>query len=440
MSTSGRRPAALPIAAVLAIIGLCVLLPPASVLAQTNLTAMASTGVGVTDNVANTSTGSAGAQYGALWLASVGLDGSWTGQKQSHELRYSFGISRSLSQTGRQRQTHLLSWNGRYSPSGVFSVSGGVSTSLSRLDAIYIPSTNTASPSNPTAAPSAATPIPSATTYFSATAHLAAAWHPTPRLSWTENTSVHAALPVEGTQTRSTYGVDEAVAHDRMFGLNSFITSATVGYLVAAELKDSLGNVVLGESESVHGRILVGWRRSLTPFTDVNASVGGLGALSPAGGPIVLGPSWRAGVSYRREFGTVSAEVDRTPAPSLYVGRVSVSDRLMVGLGLPIDRAGRFHALGSLGYSHVRFLDSSNNLVPGTDVLMANAGVSFHPLLWPVSFGLHYVRLQQYSHPVNGAPALPDMERQVLMLTVNGTWSRYPAGGGAGAAGAPEGM
>ena len=38
--------------------------------------------------------------------------------------------------------------------------------------------------------------------------------------------------------------MDEAVAHDRAFGLNSFIASAQVGYLVAAELQDSLGNVV----------------------------------------------------------------------------------------------------------------------------------------------------------------------------------------------------
>ena len=89
----------------------------------------------------------------------------------------------------------------------------------------------------------------------------------------------------------------------------------------------------------------------------------------------------------------------------------------------------------------MRFLDSSNNLVPGSDVLMVNAGVIFHPLLWPVSFGLHYTRLQQFAHSINGAPPLPDIERQVLMFTVTGTWSRYPAEGDAGAAGAgPEGM
>ena len=78
----------------------------------------------------------------------------------------------------------------------------------------------------------------------------------------------------------------------------------------------------------------------------------------------------------------------------------------------------------------------------GSDVLMANAGVIFHPLLWPVSFGLHYTRLQQWAHPISGAPALPDIERQVLMFAVTGSWSRYPAEGGAGAAGAapPEGM
>jgi hypothetical protein len=123
------------------------------------------------------------------------------------------------------------------------------------------------------------------------------------------------------------------------------------------------------------------------------------------------------------------------------VGRVSVSDRVVVNLGLPIDRAGRFHAIGSGGYSHVRFLDASNHLVPGSDVLMVNAGLNFQPLLWPVSFGLHYTRLQQFAHSINGAPALPDIERQVLMLVVTGTWSRYPAGGAADAAGAPpEGM
>jgi hypothetical protein len=145
-------------------------------------------------------------------------------------------------------------------------------------------------------------------------------------------------------------------------------------------------------------------------------------------------------VTYRPEIGTVSAEVDRTPSPSLYVGRASVSDRVTLNLALPIDRAGRFHAVGSGGYSHVRFLDSSNHLAPGSDVLVATAGVTFKPLLWPVSFGLHYTRIQQYAHPINGAPPLPDIERQVLMFAVTGTWSRYPTEGAAGAAAAPEGM
>ncbi len=431
MSISGRRPAALPIAAVLAIIGLCVLVQPASVLAQTNLTAAASAGVGVTDNVASASTGSAGSQYGALWLAGAGLDGSWTGQKQSHDLRYSFGITRSFSSTGRERQTHALSRNGRYSPTGVFNVSGAVMATLTRLDSINIPATNT----DPTAMLSAATPIPSATTFFSTIAHLTAAWHPTPLVSWTETTSAHMAVPVEGTQARSSYGLDEAIGNDRTFGLDSFIASVDVGYIVAPELKDSLGNVVFPKNESVHSRILAGWHRSLNPFTDASASVGGLAAMGLAGGPIVLGPSWRANLTYRRELGTISAEVDRTSTPSLYVGRASVSDRLMVNLALPIDRNGRFHAVAAGAYSHVRFLDSSNNLVPGTDVLMANAGVVFHPLLWPVSFGLHYTRMQQFSHAISGVPALPDIERQVLMFTVTGSWSRYPVGGGAGGGG-----
>jgi hypothetical protein len=439
MPISGRRPAALPIAAVLAIIGLCVLVRPATVLAQTNLTATASSGVGVTDNITSSSTGTAGSQYGFLWLAGAGLDGSWTGQKQSHELRYSFGISRSFSGKAPERQTHSLSWNGHYSPNGIFTFSGAASASVTRLDAINIPSTNTGSTGN--LAPQAASPIPSATTFFTTTANVGAAWRPTPLLAWTETTSAHVAVPIEGVQARSAYGVDQALAHDRTSGLNSFIASAQVGYLVAAELKDSLGNVVFPESQSVHGRILAGWRRSLSPFTDVEASVGGLAAMDPAGGPIVLGPSWRASVAYRRELGTVAAEVDRTPAPSLYVGRVSVSDRVMLSLSLPIDRAGRFHALGSGGYSHVRFLDASNHLAPGSDVLMFNGGLTFRPLLWPVSFGLHYTRLQQFSHSINGAPALPDIERQVLMFVVSGTWSRYPAEGGAGGAGAaPEGM
>jgi len=434
MSISGRRPAALPIAAVLAIIGLCVLVRPASVLAQTNLTATASAGAGVTDNVASATAGTAGAQYGALWLANAGLDGSWAGKTQSHDLRYSFGITRSFTGTGRDRQTHALAWNGHYSSNGIVTFSGAVSASLTRLDAINIPATNTAALPMPMA-------IPSSTSFFTTIAHVGAAWRPTPLLAWTETTSAHVAVPVEGTQARSTYGVDEAIGHDRTFGLNSFIASAQIGYLVAVELRDSLGNVVFPRSESVHGRLLAGWHRSLTPFTDVNASLGGLAAVDPAGGPIVLGPSWRAGVTYKRDVGTVSAEVDRTPAPSLYVGRVSVSDRLVVNLGLPIDRAGRFHASASGGYSHVRFLNSSNELVPGSDVLMANAGLTFQPLLWPVSFGLHYTRLQQFAHSINGAPPLPDIERQVVMFVVNGTWSRYPAGGAEGAAGGPpEGM
>jgi hypothetical protein len=431
MSISGRRPAALPIAAVLAIIGLCVLVDPASVLAQTDLTATGSAAVGVTDNVASASAGSAGTQYGALWLANAGLGGSWIGQKQGHDLRYSFGITRSFTGAGRDRQTHTLSWNGHYSPTGIFIVSGAVAAALTRLDAINIPTTNTI------VMPDA---IPSATTFFTTTAHAGVAWRPTPLLAWTETTSAHVAVPVEGTQARSTYGVDEAIAHDHTFGLDSFIASAQVGYLVAAELKDSLGNIVYPESRSMHGRILAGWQRSLTPFTDVNASVGGLAAMNPAGGPIVLGPSWRAGVTYHPELGSVSAEVDRTPSPSLYVGSVSVSDRVTANLGLPIDRAGRFHAVGSGGYSHVRFLDASNHLVPGSDVLMVNAGLTFKPLLWPVSFGLHYTRLQQYAHSVNGAPPLPDIERQVLMFAVNATWSSNPAGAAGAAGAAPEGM
>ena len=416
-------------------IGLCVLVQPASVLAQTNLTATASAGVGVTDNVNSASTGTAGAQYGALWLANAGLDGSWTGQKEGHNLLYSFGISRSFGATARERQTHALSWNGHYSPNGIVIFSGAASASLTRLDAINIPTTNTGNTGDPTAMPG-----PLATTFFTGIAHAAAAWRPTPVVAWTETTAAHMAVPVEGTQARSTYGVDETIAHDRTFGLDSFIANAQVGYLLAPEQTDSLGNVVFPESKSVHGRILAGWHRSLTPFTNVNASVGGLAAMDPAGGPIVLGPSWRAGLTYQRELGTLAAEVDRTPAPSLYVGRVSVSDRLMVSLALPIDRDGRFHALGSGGYSHVRYLDASNHLVPGSDVLNANAGVTFRPLLWPLSFGLHYTRLQQFSHSINGAPALPNTERQVLMFAVTGTWSRYPPGGAGEAGGAPEGM
>ena len=127
--------------------------------------------------------------------------------------------------------------------------------------------------------------------------------------------------------------------------------------------------------------------------------------MDPAGGPIVLGPSWRAGCDVSARASEPSRPRSTAPPhPVLYVGRVSVSDRLMVNLALPIDRAGRFHAVGSGGYSHVRFLDASNQLVPGSDVLMVNAGLTFHPLLWPVSFGLHYTRLQQFAHSINGAP------------------------------------
>jgi hypothetical protein len=444
MPITGRRAAPQPTTVVKAIIGLGLLAQSLPALAEVNLTARGSAGAGVTDNVSSGSTGTANTKLGAIALVNGSLTGAWTGQNQTHDLRYTFGLTRSFSSVGRQTQTQSLLWNGNYTPGGSISWAGSAMATLTRMDALNVivldtPIAGGLTDSTATPIPidsQAAAPFPSATMgFFSTAAHATATWRPTPILAWDSTTSAHMIVPTEGGQARTSYGFDEAIGHDRTIGLNSFLANAQVGLLVAKELTDSLGNVLYPENETLHGRVLIGWRRSLSPFLDVNVGVGGLASMDPAGGPIVIGPSWRAGMIYVRDFGTVSGEYDHAPVPSLYLGRVSVSDRAAVNLSLPLDRAGRFQAVGLGTYNHARFLDSANQLGSATDILIASAGLNFHPLLWPWSFALHYTRTQQSSSATVGGQALPNIERQTLLFIVTGTWSRYPPGGAAGGAG-----
>ncbi|HET6280944.1 MAG TPA: hypothetical protein VFH73_08260 [Polyangia bacterium] len=387
---------------------------PAS--AETYAEASASVGVGATDNALSATTSSQEAATGRdeFTLIRVGGRVFRVLRAVQNDLAYAFTASRYLDHTAANGLSHGLTWT------SIIALTSATQLRLS-LGATYshLNSTNPAAMNlalGPGAIP--AGPI----SYFAATFQESLTYRPKATQLGTQSLSVATFVPLTDAQV-SAIVAQHLLRGEATRGLNTGTGEFSLGLTWNPGKDDSLGQEIVPANRFVFGQVLAGARRELSLAWSVSGEVGGLAAMRVEGGPIDVGPAWRAGLRYRREFGQASLELARTPQPNVFLGDTLIVDLVSLRVGLPLDRRDRFFLLGIATYQHGRLVTRpsiTGPFHPGLDVWSAVGAIGFRPTEIPMAVSLDYSYFNQKGGDLGFGGTLPPVQRQVVMLTVTG--------------------
>lgn len=375
---------------------------------------------GVTDNALSAPKGSDQARTGADQFALVRVGGRVFRVARSiqNDLAYAFSLSRYLDHPRANTQSHALTWTSTIALTRPTQLRLALAASYSRLA-----SANPLIEASAGAAVGGGAIIDGPVSYIGVNFVETLTHRPTALRLGVQALSVSTFVPMSDKQV-SAVVAQHLLRGEALRGRNAATADFTLGVTFNAGAEDSLGQEITPSSQFVFAQLLGGARRELSAAWSISGEAGGLTVFRLEGGPIVIGPAWRAGLRYRREFGFASLEVARNPQPNAYVGDAVVADRVTLAVGLPLDRRDRFFLGGFGSYQRGRVVDSvtfSGPFGDGFDVWGAAASLAYRPPDLPMAVSLDYSYINQEGRTAsanNGA--LPAVERQSVMLVVTG--------------------
>ena len=375
---------------------------------------------GATDNAVSAPAGTALVQSSTFLTVRGTLRGAVRLPLDTHTLSYQFGQTLFFQAEQANGQTHALSWNWIHNPGSRAEWQFLAAGTYSRLNSVIPLSTAMAETATPAAIPSGPRE------FLGASAGVAVTLRPTARALWLESLATNVYAPL-GQGLAPGLNAVNLIRGEQTHGRNGLSIEGTQGYMLVGETRDSFGDVVTPRQETLDGRALLGWRREISADWSTSVAAGGLATTRVEGGAIVVGPAWHAGVTYTRPGAVARADLDRIVQPNLYLGQALVADALTARLALPLDRAARWNALGLASVQRSRLVTGSERLSTAMDLATASAVLRYQPLDSPLAVSLAYSWFAQRGNVALGQ-VFSDMNRQVLVLTVIGSWPRDRGG------------
>jgi hypothetical protein len=227
-----------------------------------------------------------------------------------------------------------------------------------------------------------------------------------------------AGNPAAQPQITSSYAFGGLLRGERDFGRNVLSLQ-----LEASDTRTAVSGPGTLPDQALFVQALAGWRRdlSLTWFAELQA-----GALEVFDfhGTNIVEPAGAAALSYRRIEWFASLTASQAATSNLFIGAVTISDQVSARLALPLSRSQRTYLLGYGGYTYARFADREGTR-RAYELRAAGASFTARGQRLPIWASLEYtISSQLGTEGVNGA--VPDIRRQVVMLTVGGAFVLGP--------------
>jgi hypothetical protein len=111
----------------------------------------------------------------------------------------------------------------------------------------------------------------------------------------------------------------------------------------------------------------------------------------------------------------------RAVQPNIYIGQATIGDGVVARVGLPIDRQERFSVAGWGGVQRARLVTSTSSFDTAFDLISGAASLRYRSRQYPFGMSLDYSIHAQRGYAVQGR-IFPDLRRQVVLLTVSGSW------------------
>jgi hypothetical protein len=166
--------------------------------------------------------------------------------------------------------------------------------------------------------------------------------------------------------------------------------------------------------------LLFGVRRELNASWAFDAQAGPMGMFD-LNGSGVIGPAAVANLNYQNAPWFATFTVSQEPAPNLYLGEATISDRAMLRLSLPLNKRELTFLSGNGGYTYARLVNRETKLERVFD--QWNGGFAVVQKLgnMPLFASLEYSAMRQHGNRVAGH-VVPDLTRQAVLLTISGSF------------------
>jgi hypothetical protein len=398
--------------------------------AETHVEASASVAAGVTDNALSAPSNTVQADNGADQFTFIRVGGRAfrVTRGLQHDLAYTFGTRLYAEHPRANSLSHALGWTSAVALSRATELRLQATVNYARINS-----------ANPLAIDSSGMPVGGSPTdggattvsgadgpvsYLAGSARETLTIRPTAGRLGIQSLGVSAFVPLATTDV-SAIVAQHLLRGEVTRGRDTRTGELTLGLTWNPSATDSLGQQVVPTNRFLFGQVLVGGRRELSPAWSASAEVGGMSAFRVEGGPIVVGPAWRAVLRYRRDFGQASLELARNPQPNVFLGEALVADRVSLRLAVPLDRRQRFFLLGLGSYQNGRLVTEPSVRGPfqdGLAVRAASGALAFRPQDVPVAVSLDYSFFDQEGRVATAtARGVAPITRQAVMLVVTGT-------------------
>ena len=172
-------------------------------------------------------------------------------------------------------------------------------------------------------------------------------------------------------------------------------------------------------------QLMAGWEHDLgAVWTSLLAA--GPVTVFKIGGPYTFAPAATAAIFYHRRPWFGSLTLAQEPAPNLYIGAMTLNDEALLRLALPLTRSERVFIAGFASYIYARVPVNQFDFSRAFDQETAGASLNAQSMKLPIAAGLQYTITVQHGGTATAIGAAPDLERQMLMLTVTGVFAWGP--------------
>src|SRR5205814_1700629 len=135
----------------------------------------------------------------------------------------------------------------------------------------------------------------------------------------------------------------------------------------------------------------------------------------------IAAPAGFLNVGYRRLFWFASASVSQTAAPNIFIGNATINDQAVVRAALPLTRSELLVLSGNAAYTYARFAYQDHQS-KAYSLYSTGVSLTWHPERIPIWTSLDYSYMNQQGSTSYESGTIPDRVRNVVMLTVGGSF------------------
>jgi YD repeat-containing protein len=402
--------------------GAFALLAAAPARAQLDAAAVAQVTGGATTNPLLAVDDSPAVGFDEFTIVRAGLRARYVGPRAEQRLGYSYTGTFYASHTEANGQAHELAWTLHARPSGRTDLDARVAGTYGFLNSIN-PLAAAGALSVQTVAGVGFTAIPTGSvTYFGSDANAKGTYRPDGVTTFSELTDVLTFVPISGDAPRS-IAVLQSGHFERAWGRNSLTADASVSYLDATAYALDAGAFPFPATRTFQAQALAGWRHDFSPALYLSASAGVLFIDATVFNQLSVQPVGVVTLHHQTDAALLELVVTQTPQLNVYVGQSLLIDGAFGRAAFPLDRLQRFHLVGAGTAQRAWAIESG--LEPATDLVAADVGLAFTPVLHPFVASLDYALQDQIGHTAGTVP-YPSLHRQMVMLSISGTWGTDP--------------